>query len=84
MNIGGRVAHMCLSRFMDEKYLYDSPITNRGPLRRTLARCIQHCLGRVHPRDVINTSCVDRGVSLPTVDLHLDNFLNLSPTQVSE
>ena len=39
---------------------YDSPRTNQGPLRRTLARKRQHYLGSGQPREGNDGSCLDR------------------------
>ena len=83
MKIGGMVANMCLSLLIVETNGYDSPRTIKGNLRRILACWNQHCLGSVHPRDVIHDPCVDlREVvanSLPTLEI----FLDPSPAHVS-
>ena len=60
MKINGMVSNMCLSKFMVEISGYDSSRTNQGTLRRNLARWSNHYLGTVHPRDAIDSLCMDR------------------------
>ena len=73
MKIDGRVDNMCLSLFVVETSVYESPRTNQGPLRRTLARWSQYCLGSVHPRDAIDDPCVDQW---EVVSNHLPKLIN--------
>ena len=74
MKFGGRVYNMCVRLFVFEISKYNSPKINIGPLRRTLARRRQHCLGSVTPRDAKDGSCMDRqGVDANRLPTHRKN-----------
>ena len=60
MKIDGMISNMCLSKLMVEMSGYDFPRTNKGRLRRTLARWSQHYLGNVQRQEAIDDSCFDR------------------------
>ena len=60
MNFGGKVLNMYLSVFTIEISGYDSPRTNQGPLRRTLAFWGQRLPGQYAPMKGSDGACVDQ------------------------
>ena len=83
--ICGRVYNMCLSGFIVETSMYNSPRTNQGPLRRILAFWGQDYLGSVHLRKETTKRVWIDGAPMPStktypflIVFYLEHSLNSS------